>query len=37
MMVADRTASNRRLLLLLVLIGMALFVGSILFIASRAQ
>lgn len=37
MMVADRTASNRRLLLLLVLIGMALFVGSILFIASRAH
>lgn len=36
MSAVDRHASNRRLLLLLVLIGMALFIGSILFIASRA-
>jgi hypothetical protein len=31
------TASNRRILWILVLVGLALFVGSILFITSRAH
>jgi len=33
----DRSDANRRLLWLLALIGLALFVGSVLFIVSRAQ
>jgi hypothetical protein len=33
----DRTDANRRILLILVLVGASLFVGSILFILSRAH
>ena len=35
MSAADRTDSNRRILLILVLVGASLFFGSILFILSR--
>jgi len=34
---ADRSAANRRVLLVIVLVGASLFLGSILFILSRAQ
>jgi hypothetical protein len=33
----DRTGANRRILLILVLVGASLFFGSILFILSRAH
>jgi len=33
----DRTAANRRILLLCILVGASLFFGSILFILSRAH
>ena len=33
----DRTEANRRILVILVLVGASLFVGSILFILSRAH
>jgi hypothetical protein len=34
---ADRTVANRRVLLVIVLVGASLFLGSILFILSRAH
>lgn len=37
MSAADRTAANRRILLVIVVVGASLFLGSILFILSRAQ
>jgi hypothetical protein len=37
MTAAERPDANRRILLLLILIGVALFFGSILFIMSRAS
>jgi hypothetical protein len=33
----DKTAANRRVLLLIILVGASLFFGSILFILSRVQ
>jgi hypothetical protein len=33
----DKTAANRRVLLLIVLVGASLFFGSILFILSRVR
>jgi hypothetical protein len=37
MSAADRSGANRRVLLVIVLVGASLFLGSILFILSRAH